>query len=84
MARPWFHHAFVTRHGALIPLLPEALDVFVAMSLQGNSYDYWVFRAANAMLEPGDVFFDVGANVGYMSVEVAHLRRPEGVRVYAF
>lgn len=84
LARPWFRHAFVTRHGAMVPLLPEALDVFVAMSRQRDSYDYWVFRAANAMLEPGGVFFDVGANVGYLSVEVANLRRPDGVWVYAF
>ncbi len=84
MARPWISHAFVTRHGARIPLLPEALDAFVAMSLQGNSYDYWVFRAANAMLETGSVFYDIGANVGYMSIEVAHLRASDGVQVYAF
>jgi hypothetical protein len=37
LARPWVHHAFRTRHGALIPLVPEVLDVFVAMAAQGNS-----------------------------------------------
>jgi FkbM family methyltransferase len=84
LGRPWIHHAFRTRHGALIPLVPEVLDVFVAMVAQGNSYDYWVFRVANALLEPGGVFYDVGANVGYMSIEVAHLRRADGIQVYAF
>jgi FkbM family methyltransferase len=84
LTRPWVHHAFRTRHGALIPLVPEVLDVFVAMAAQGNSYDYWVFRVANALLEPGGVFYDIGANVGYMTVEVAQLRRADDIHVYAF
>lgn len=84
VAKPFIRDVFVTRHGGLLPLAPEFLDVYVAMRKQGNSYDYWVFRVANAMLEDGGVFYDVGANVGYMSVEIAHLRRKNNVTVYAF
>lgn len=84
LTRHWIHHTFRTRHGGVIPLVPEVLDVFVAMDRQGASYDYWVFRAANAMLDEGGVFYDVGANVGYMTVEVAHLRCRDAVQVYAF
>ncbi len=84
VAKPLIDNTFVTRHGGLLPLAPEFLDAYVAMRKQGNSYDYWVFRVANAMLVDGGVFYDVGANVGYMSVEVAHLRRKNNVTVYAF
>ena len=75
MAKPFIDGVFVTRHGGQLPLVAEFLDVYVAMRKQGNSYDYWVFRVVNAMLEDGGVFYDVGANVGYMSVEIAHLRK---------
>ncbi len=75
---------FVTRHGASIPILPQAYDVFVTMRSQNNAWDYWVFRVANAMLEADGVLYDAGANIGYVSIEVAALRADAGIQVYAF
>ncbi len=42
-----------------------------------------VQEAIASFLHPGDVFFDIGANIGFFSVIAAHLVGPEG-QVYAF
>jgi FkbM family methyltransferase len=84
LARRWIHHVFLTRHGALLPIAPEALDVYVSMMSQGNSWDYWVLRVLNNFLAPRGVLYDIGANVGYISVEIAHLRKHDDISVYAF
>lgn len=46
-------------------------------------YEPKLSEAIRERLRPGDVFLDVGANVGYFSVLAAHLVGPEG-RVVAF
>jgi FkbM family methyltransferase len=84
LLKPWIHHSMVTRHGALLPIVPEALDVFTSMVRQGGSWDYWVFRAINERLPNGSVVYDIGANVGYISLELAHARRGDRVRVISF
>lgn len=82
--RPWVHHSMKTRHGALLPIVAESLDVYTSMLMQGNSWDYWVFRAMNERTRSGAVVYDVGANVGYLSVELAWVRKGDGVTVVAF
>lgn len=42
-----------------------------------------VQEALASLLKPGDIFYDVGANVGFFTVIAAHLLGPEG-RVVAF
>lgn len=84
VARRWINHSMETRHGALLPILPDALDMFVWMAGQQSSCDYWVFRAIERVLKPGAVVYDIGANVGYIAVELAHKHRDQGVHVYAF
>lgn len=84
LAHPWINHYLVTRHGAKLPIVPEALDVFVQMKSQHNSFDYWVFRVLNKAVRPGDIVFDIGANVGYLSVELATYRRRDEITVIAF
>ena len=46
-------------------------------------YEPKLSEAIRERLQPGDVFLDIGANVGYFSVLAAHLVGPEG-RVVAF
>jgi FkbM family methyltransferase len=84
LARPWIHHYLVTRHGAKLPIVPEALDVFVSMKGQDNSWDYWVFRALNRAVRRGNIVYDIGANVGYLSVELATHRQRDNITVIAF
>jgi FkbM family methyltransferase len=84
IASPWIHHSFRTRHGALLPIVPRALDVYVSMKQQENSWDYWVLRVLNMAAKRGSVIYDIGANVGYITVEMANLRKLDEVTVVAF
>lgn len=69
-------------HGMVLRLdLSRDLDRFVWFV--GRYYDLPVQLAARALLRPGDVCVDVGANVGHFSALAAHLVGPQG-RVIAF
>ena len=69
-------------HGMVLRLdLSRDLDRFVW--LVGRYYDLPIQLAARALLRPGDVCVDVGANVGHFSALAAHLVGPEG-RVIAY
>ena len=43
-----------------------------------GSYALLVINAMRRFLQPGDVFFDVGANIGYLSAVAANLVGPHG------
>ena len=73
----------VTRHGARLVMASSAWDVYATIVLNGGSWDYHDFGwCVNGILDSG-VFYDVGANVGYFSVEMA-MRLGGAVEVVAF
>ena len=73
----------VTRHGARLAMASSAWDVYATIALSGGSWDYHDFGwCVNGILDSG-VFYDVGANVGYFSVEMA-MRLGGAVEVVAF
>ena len=74
---------FVTRHGATMLLDRTALDVFATMYRNGRAWDYHDFQTCMDLTRPGGVFYDIGANVGYESIEMCKLRGPE-TEVVAF
>ena len=59
------------------------LTVPLARLVLGRSYEAAFDRALLAAIRPGDVVWDVGANVGYYSRKFAYAAGAEG-RVYAF
>jgi FkbM family methyltransferase len=61
----------VTRHGARLAIAPRALDVYGLIHGRGRTWEWHVFETCRKCLRPGDVFYDLGANVGYMSIEAA-------------
>ena len=65
--------SITTRHGARLAVTPAGLDEIVYMLERGGSHDEHAFNAARACLRPGGVFYDIGANVGYFSIEMAHV-----------
>ncbi len=73
----------LTRHGARLALARDSFDVYASMRLNGNAWDYHDFCKCLAGLPDGATFYDVGANVGYFSIEVAAVTR-EAVQVVAF
>ena len=60
-----------TRHGAKLAIAPRALDVYTLMKRRGLTWDPQIFDVCRSLLQGGDVFYDLGANVGYMTVEMA-------------
>ena len=78
--RPMF---LVTRHGARLVMASSAWDVYATIALNGGSWDYHDFVwCVNGILDSG-VFYDVGANVGYFSIEMA-MKLGGAVEVVAF
>ena len=69
-----------TRYGDLLRLDPsEYVDGFI---LRHGFYESEVFEAVRDRLKPGDVFWDVGSNVGQHAVTVAS--QCPGAGVFAF
>ncbi len=62
---------------------PSSMDIYATMSLRENSWDYHDFMVCVNLLAEGDVFYDVGANVGYMTLEMAAISR-DGIHVVGF
>jgi FkbM family methyltransferase len=75
--------AIRTAKGAFLAVDPDNWDVFTRIILGGGTWDRHVIEACIGCLHPGDVFYDLGANVGYMSIEAASLFQ-DTIRVYAF
>lgn len=73
----------VTRHGAHLVMASSAWDVYATMRNAGGSWDYHDFEWCVTGVPDAGVFFDVGANVGYFSVEMA-MKLGDNVTVVAF
>jgi FkbM family methyltransferase len=75
--------AFVrTVSGMKLAVEPGNLDVYTYISSQGGSWDDHVVHACQSLISGEGVFYDIGASVGYISIEMAAgLRRG---RVIAF
>jgi FkbM family methyltransferase len=73
----------ITRHGARLIMASIAWDVYATMALNGNSWDYHDFEWCLNGIPDSGVFYDIGANVGYFSIEMA-ARLGDAVRVIAF
>ncbi len=61
----------VTRHGAKLAMAPRAFDVFALIKAKGGAWEPHVYETCRDLLQPGDVYYDLGANVGYMTIETA-------------
>ena len=59
-----------TRHGAWLAVDPENLDLHTRLARLGG-WDEHVLAACLDLLHDGAVFHDIGASVGYFTIEVA-------------
>lgn len=73
----WFCRALVgspvklrTPHGAWIVTDPVNLDLYTRLRRLG-AWDEAVVQSCVDLIEPGQCFFDIGANAGYITIEVA-------------
>jgi FkbM family methyltransferase len=62
-----------TKYGAYLAIEPSSLDIYMHILNNGRTWNEHVFDACNALLSNGGVFYDIGANIGYMSIEMASI-----------
>ena len=60
-----------SKYGAYLVIEPTSLDVYAHMINHGKTWNEHVFDACKTFLKKGSVFYDIGANIGYMSIEMA-------------
>ena len=71
-----------SRNGLALAVDPIAFDTYAPIAAKGD-WDEAVLQACVAILKSGDVFYDIGANVGYISLSVAKALA-DSVKVYGF
>ncbi len=72
-----------TASGAYLAVEPSSLDIYASIGARGGMWESRVLDACLSAIKEGDVFYDIGANVGFMSIEVA-TRHRDSVEVIAF
>jgi FkbM family methyltransferase len=65
------HYYIKTKYGSLLSIAPNSLDVYTHMLNHGRTWNESVFNTCKSFLKDGDVFYDIGANVGYFTLEMA-------------
>ena len=73
----------ITKHGAILAIEPMGLDVYVHILNHGRTWNEYILDACVSSLSKGDVFYDIGANIGYVSIEIAKLFNDQ-IRVVSF
>jgi FkbM family methyltransferase len=71
-----------TRAGATLTVEPGSLETYADILNDGGTWNRAVFETCASLLPDGGVFYDLGANVGYMTIEMA--QRKTAARVVAF
>jgi FkbM family methyltransferase len=75
--------AIRTASGAYLAVEPSSLDVYATISAAGGLWESRVLDACLSAIRQRDIFYDIGANVGFMSIEIASRYRGS-VKVIAF
>jgi FkbM family methyltransferase len=75
--------AIRTRADALLAVDPANLDFYCQVQLQHGVWEQDVLDACLRVIRPGDVFYDIGANAGIVTIDVARTFG-EDVTVHAF
>lgn len=73
----------LTRAGARMAIDPVNLDFYCFVKLRNGVWEEDVLDACLRVLQPGDVFYDIGANGGILTLDVAQTFRDK-VTVHAF
>lgn len=72
-----------TSSGTILAVDPANLDIYTTIMRFSGTWEKYVFNACMSVLRPGHVFYDIGANAGYMALEIANHFRSD-VTVVAF
>ena len=69
-----------TRSGIKLAADPRSIDVYLTILREGT-WEPWITRTLVSAIRSGDIYVDVGANVGCIALEIA---QHTGARIYAF
>ena len=72
-----------THHGAILAVEPSTLETYATILKESGTWNPHVLGVCRRFLGDGGVFYDIGANVGYMSIEISKIFR-DRVNVIAF
>lgn len=72
-----------TANHAQLAVDPSNLDIYATILLKHGTWEPHILSACKAVCRPGDVFFDIGANAGYFSIEMGALFN-DTLNIYAF
>lgn len=70
-----------TESGCRLAVNPAHLDLYLTIEREG-AWEPWIIRACRDIVQPSDVVYDVGANAGAISNEIA--AAIPGAQIYAF
>jgi len=74
-----------TEHGAKLAVHPSSLDVYTHIWAHQGTYDPHVVDACAKLLRPGEMMYDIGANVGLVSLDLmARFAKQGGISIEAF
>src|SRR6476620_5571464 len=62
-------HIVRTKHNAKLVIDPGSLDIYAAIVNSGGEWERHVAQNCQRLLRKNDVFFDIGANVGCISLD---------------
>lgn len=62
----------LTASQAKLAVQSSSLDIYVNIVNQGGTWNNHVLKTCESLLKTGETFWDIGANVGIISIEVAH------------
>lgn len=72
-----------TRSGGTIAVDSNNLDIYATMMLRGGVWEPHIQDACQAVVRPGDIVFDIGANAGIVAIDLA-ARMKGNLTVIAF
>ena len=80
---PWLKNKYlITRYGAKLVIDAHNIDFYATMYRWNNSWEHWVFDTAYWLMPQNGVFYDIGGNVGYMTIEM--LQRKPNIQAVCF
>jgi FkbM family methyltransferase len=72
----------LTRSGAKLSVDYTNLDIYAAVSNNGGCWEKPIMDCCHVLARPGDVFYDIGANAGVFSLDLA--KAVPNIDVFAF
>jgi len=72
-----------TKNGACLAIDPSTLDTYMYTAAHGGTWEAPVEQVLQRLVRPGDIVYDIGANIGAVALDLAKKFKDE-LLIYAF